>query len=145
MGGVPLPEGYHSVNPYIVVDDAERLIDFLVQVFGAVEQGHSLRPDGRIDHADVRIGDSLVMLSEAALLHPAVPQPDGSLVNELLTGHQSGRLASTSVRLKPRERISRHVRAGCGKPTRVHRWWPACGRRPDTRPGLRSSQTAAWP
>ena len=44
MGGVPLPEGYHSVNPYIVVDDAERLIDFLIQVFGAVDQGHSLRP-----------------------------------------------------------------------------------------------------
>ena len=56
MGGVLLPEGYHSVNPYIVVDDAERLIDFLVQVFGAVEQGRSLRPDGHIDHADIRIG-----------------------------------------------------------------------------------------
>ena len=39
MGGVPLPEGYHSVNPYIVVDDADRLIDFLVEVFSAVEQG----------------------------------------------------------------------------------------------------------
>jgi hypothetical protein len=38
MGGVPLPEGYHSVNPYIVVDDAERLIDFLVEVFGATTQ-----------------------------------------------------------------------------------------------------------
>jgi PhnB protein len=47
MGGVPLPEGYHSVNPYIVVDDAERLIHFLVEVFGAVEQGRALRPDGR--------------------------------------------------------------------------------------------------
>jgi PhnB protein len=65
MGGVSLPDGYHSVNPYIVVDHAERLIDFLVEVFGAVEQGRSLGPDGRIDHADVRIGDSLVMLSAA--------------------------------------------------------------------------------
>jgi uncharacterized glyoxalase superfamily protein PhnB len=39
MAGIPLPEGYHSVNPYIVVDGAERLIDFLVEVFGGVEQG----------------------------------------------------------------------------------------------------------
>jgi len=70
MGGVPLPEGYHSVNPYIVVDDAERLIHFLVEVFGAVEQGRALRPDGRIDHGDVRIGDSLVMLSEASEQYP---------------------------------------------------------------------------
>jgi|SRR5215218_11084545 uncharacterized glyoxalase superfamily protein PhnB len=73
MGGVPLPEGYHSVNPYIVVDDAERVIHFLVQVFGAVEQGRSLRPDGRIDHGDVHIGDSLVMLSEASERYPARP------------------------------------------------------------------------
>jgi PhnB protein len=57
MGGVPLPEGYHSVNPYIVADDAERLINFLAKVFGAAEQGRTLRPDGRIDHGDVRIGD----------------------------------------------------------------------------------------
>jgi hypothetical protein len=40
------------VNPYIVVDGAERLIDFLVEVFGGVEQGRSLRPDGRIEHGD---------------------------------------------------------------------------------------------
>ena len=65
MPAVPLPEGHHSVNPYIVVDSAERLIAFLVEVFGGVEQGRSRRPDGRIDHGEVRIGDSLVMLSEA--------------------------------------------------------------------------------
>ena len=70
---VPLPAGYHSVNPYIVVDGAERLIDFLVEVFGGVEQGRSLRPDGRIEHGDVRIGDSLVMLSEASHVYPARP------------------------------------------------------------------------
>jgi PhnB protein len=44
MGGVPLPEGYHSVNPYIVVDDAERLIGFLAEVFGAVEAGTQPAP-----------------------------------------------------------------------------------------------------
>ena len=44
------------------MDSAERLIDFLVEVFGGVEQGRSLGPDGRIEHGDVRIGDSLVML-----------------------------------------------------------------------------------
>jgi PhnB protein len=67
MAGVPLPEGYHTVNPYIVVDGAERLIDFLVEVFDGTDQGRTLRPDGRIEHGDVRIGDSLVMLSEASV------------------------------------------------------------------------------
>jgi uncharacterized glyoxalase superfamily protein PhnB len=54
MGGVPLPEGYHSVNPYIVVDDAERLIDFLVEVFGATEQSWGDRTCGFVDSFDNR-------------------------------------------------------------------------------------------
>ena len=66
MAGAPLPEGYHSVNPYFVVERAERLIEFLTDVFKGIEHGErQLRSDGRINHADVRIGDSIVMLSEA--------------------------------------------------------------------------------
>ena len=43
-GRVPLPEGYHSVTPYIVVDDADRLIDYLAEVFGAAEQDAARAP-----------------------------------------------------------------------------------------------------
>jgi PhnB protein len=75
MSGVALPDGYHSVNPYIVVDDAERLIRFLVDVFGGQERAEQreLRPDGTIDHGEVRIGDSIVMLSETSEAYPARP------------------------------------------------------------------------
>src|SRR5437870_10365281 len=73
MAGVPLPEGYHSVNPYIVVDGAEGLIQFLVDVFGAKEIERELRSDGRIEHGEVRIGDSIVMVSEATERYPARP------------------------------------------------------------------------
>ena len=73
MAAVPLPNGYHTVNPYFVVRGAENLIDFLVTVFGGLERGRTLRPDGRIDHAEVLIGDSLVMLSEASDDCPARP------------------------------------------------------------------------
>jgi uncharacterized glyoxalase superfamily protein PhnB len=61
------------VNPYFVVDGAERLVDFLVGVFDGNDLGRTLRPDGRIEHGDVRIGDSLVMLSEASDAYPARP------------------------------------------------------------------------
>jgi PhnB protein len=68
------PEGYHSVNAYLVVDGVERLIAFLTEVFGATEEGERERTaDGRIDHAEVRIGDSVVMLSGASEAYPPRP------------------------------------------------------------------------
>lgn len=68
------PPGRHSVNPYYVVDDAPAFIAFLVDVLGGTEVGErELRSDGRIDHADVLIGDSLVMVSEADERYPARP------------------------------------------------------------------------
>ena len=58
-----IPEGYHSVTPYIIVDDAESAIGFYGRAFGAEE--HLRLPMGdRIGHAEIRIGDSFVMLAD---------------------------------------------------------------------------------
>ena len=59
------PSGYPSVSPYLVVEDGQRLIDFLEEVFdGRVARRHE-RPDGSLMHAEVRIDDAIVMLGEA--------------------------------------------------------------------------------
>lgn len=63
MTGKPLPTGYHTVNPYIVVDDSAAAIDFYVKAFGAVETIR-FEHEGRIGHAEIRIGDSTIMLSD---------------------------------------------------------------------------------
>jgi PhnB protein len=60
----PIPEGYHTVTPYLVVPRVAELIDFLKQAFGAEEMFRMPRPDGAIAHAEVRIGDSMVMMGE---------------------------------------------------------------------------------
>lgn len=61
-----IPEGYHSITPYLTVTGAERLLDFLKKAFDAKEtQPPMRRPDGSIGHAEVIIGDSKVMLAEA--------------------------------------------------------------------------------
>jgi PhnB protein len=65
MAVKPIPEGYHSITPYLVVDDVARLIDFLKQAFGAVEIHRMQRPDGLVGHAEVKIGDSMLMMGEA--------------------------------------------------------------------------------
>jgi PhnB protein len=73
MAVKPIPDGYHSVTPYLIVQGAPALIDFLKQVFDAVEKERFLRPDGAIQHAEVRIGDSHIMLAEASAVFPAMP------------------------------------------------------------------------
>ncbi len=64
MAVKPIPEGCHSVTPYLTVPNVDRLIDFLKHTFGAEEKERFLRPDGGIMHAEVKIGDSLIMLGE---------------------------------------------------------------------------------
>ena len=60
-----IPAGYHSVTPYLVVENAKQLIEFLEQAFGAEVTERMARADGSIGHAEVRIGDSVIMLSDA--------------------------------------------------------------------------------
>lgn len=66
------PDGYHSITPYLVVDGAARLIDFLVQAFDAEERERFAAPGNRVGHAELRIGDSVVMLGDARPEHPAM-------------------------------------------------------------------------
>ena len=60
----PIPEGYAAVTPYLVVDGAARAIDFYKRVFGAVERRRLDGPGGKIGHAELSIGDSLIMLAD---------------------------------------------------------------------------------
>jgi len=59
----PIPEGYHSVNAYLIVDDAAKAIDFYERAFGAQEL-YRLPMGDRIGHAEIRIGDTQLMLSD---------------------------------------------------------------------------------
>jgi PhnB protein len=60
----PIPEGYHTLTPYIAVDNASEAIDFYKRAFGAKERSRMPGPDGKIAHAELDIGDSIVMLSD---------------------------------------------------------------------------------
>ena len=59
-----IPEGYHSVTPYLAVDGAARAIEFYKQAFGATEVMRMAAPGGKIGHAEIRIGDSRIMLAD---------------------------------------------------------------------------------
>jgi len=59
-----VPTGYHTLTPYMTVRDAARAIEFYKQAFGAIERGAMKGPDGKIMHAELIIGDSIVMLAD---------------------------------------------------------------------------------
>lgn len=73
MAVKPIPDGYHAITPYFVVNDAARFIAFLKAAFGAEEQMVTTRQDGTIGHASVRIGDSMAMLGQASDQWKATP------------------------------------------------------------------------
>jgi PhnB protein len=64
MAVKPIPEGYHTVTPYLVIQGASRAIDFYKKAFGAVETVRMGGPDGKVGHAEIKIGDSMVMLAD---------------------------------------------------------------------------------
>ncbi len=65
-----VPEGFHTINPYVIVHGAARFIEFLKNALGAEEQTRMEGPGGTVGHATVKIGDSLLMLGDASPQFP---------------------------------------------------------------------------
>ena len=59
-----VPAGYHTATPYLILDDAARAIEFYAQAFGAAELDRYDAPNGRIGHAEIKVGDSIIMLAD---------------------------------------------------------------------------------
>ncbi len=99
----PIPEGHHTVTPYLVVRNVPEFIGFLEQAFGAEEVGRFAGQDGRVMHAEVRIGDSFVMMGEPtedikeipAMIHLYVPDVDATYASALRAGATSLRDVTT--------------------------------------------------
>ena len=91
------PKGHHTVTPYLIVDGAETLIAFIVEVLDGSESMRMPGPDGRIGHAEMQVGDSVVMLADAphpadrttAMLHLYVPDTDATYKRALAQGATS--------------------------------------------------------
>lgn len=63
MAVQPIPDGYHSIQPYLIINGAEKALEFYRKAFGARER-LALKKDGHVHHAEIEIGDSCVMLAD---------------------------------------------------------------------------------
>jgi PhnB protein len=79
-----IPAGYHSVTPYLVVGDAARAIDFYKRAFGANELVRMGAPGGKIGHAELKIGNSMIMLSDELMGNRSPQTLGGSPVSIFL-------------------------------------------------------------
>jgi PhnB protein len=119
----PVPEGHHTVTPYIVVAGVAKLIDFAKQVFDAKEVHVSRRPDGSVMHAEIKIGDSIVMMGESpdikkfpAMLHLYMEDVDAVYQRAIQAG-------ATSVR-EPADQVYGD-RTGGVEDAFGNQWWIA--------------------
>jgi PhnB protein len=80
----PIPPGYHSVTPYLVLSDAAAAIEFYKKAFGAQEMFRMGAPGGKVGHAELKIGDSMIMLSDEMMGNKSPKSLGGSAVSIFL-------------------------------------------------------------
>ncbi len=119
-----VPDGYHTITPYLAIPGVAKLLDFVKAAFGAEELERHGRPDGPVMHAQVRIGDSRVMMGEPhapwptmpAALYLYVPDTDATYRRALQAG-------ATSV-MEPADQFYGDRNAGVKDPC-GNLWWIA--------------------
>jgi PhnB protein len=113
----PIPEGYHTVTPTLNVEGAAKAIDFVKRAFGAEELMRMPGPGGKIMHAEVRIGDSIVMLSDAVRL-PAMPANIFLYVSDADATYEQALKAGAESMMPPTDMFwgdrYAHVKDPCG-------------------------------
>ncbi len=129
MAVQPIPDGYHSVTPYLIVDDAAGALEFYKKAFGAVEVLRIDGPEGKIGHAEFTVGDSHVMLaSEFPEIEALAPSSIGGtpvtlcIYTENVDAMFAQAVAAGATELRPLMNQFYGDRSGLLKDPYGHRW-----------------------
>ena len=121
----PVPKGYRRVTPYLMVPGVARLIDFLQKAFGAKEtQPRMARPDGTVMHAEVKIGDSILMMGEPMGQFQAMPAAFCLYVRDTDAVYRRALEAGATSISEPADQFYGDRNAGV-KDTAGNIWWIA--------------------
>jgi uncharacterized glyoxalase superfamily protein PhnB len=119
----PIPEGYHSVTPYLVVPGIARLIDFLKASFSAEETHPRMtRPDGTVMHAELRIGDSMIMMGEPTGQFGPMPAAIYLYVEDTDAAYRRALQAGATSVMEPADQFYGDRNAGVKDPS-GNIWW----------------------
>lgn len=123
--GTYKPQGYTSVAPYLIVDGAAQTIDFLVRALDAVELRRFPAPDGKVVHAEVRIDDTVVMLSDGAPGWPPLPAHVHVYVRDVDAAYRRALAAGATSVQEPVQKKDDDDKRGGVKDAGGTTWWIA--------------------
>ena len=118
------PESYNTVSPYLILDGADRTIEFLKAVFGAVELRRFPDAAGKVMHAEVRIDDTVIMLADGAENWPPIPSHVHIYVNDVDTIYKRALEAGALSIQEPIKKDDEDKRGGV-KDAGGTTWWIA--------------------
>jgi len=116
---------YPTVTPYLIVKDAKRLIEFLQKAFDFQEVTTHLQPDGSIMHAELTLGNSMIMLGDASEVYPPNPTMIHLFLNDCDTFYQRALDAGAVSIREPQDQEYGHRSAGVTDQS-GNQWWIAC-------------------
>jgi uncharacterized glyoxalase superfamily protein PhnB len=119
-----IPDGYHTVTPYLLVDRVADFIQFLERAFGAKETQRSAMPDGTVMHAAVQIGDSMVMMGQASGSWKAMTAMLYLYVLDVDRVYERALEAGAKTVREPRDEFYGDRAGGVEDPW-GHQWWIA--------------------
>jgi PhnB protein len=124
MAVKPIPDNYHSITPYLMAPGASRLIEFLKEAFGAVESERMTSPDGAVRHAEVRIGDSMLMLTDGGGEWKPMPASLYLYVNDADATYKRALAAGATSVMEPVTQFYGDRQGGVKDPS-GNIWWIA--------------------
>ena len=122
MAVKPVPDGYHTVTPYLVAKDAQKLIDFATRAFDARIVEDMRRPDGTVMHAELQIGDSRIMLGQSNEQHKAMPCSVYLYVQDTDATYQKALAAGAASTMEPANQFYGDRNAGV-RDQNGNVWW----------------------
>ncbi len=125
MSANAFPQDYRTVTPYLVVPNVPRLLEFLAEAFGAVERVRVPRADGSVMHAEVTIGDSIVMMGEPTEEWKAMPGAMFLRVDDADAAYRRALDAGATSVMEPTDQPHAGERYGGVKDPCGNLWWPA--------------------
>lgn len=120
----PIPDGYHTITPYLVCERLSKLIDFLKTAFDAIEIERHLSKTGRVMHAEIKIGDSIIMMGEAMEGFPPVQTSLYFYVEDIDSVYNKAIKAGGISLMEPANQFYGDRNAGVQDPS-GNKWWIA--------------------
>ena len=124
MSVKPIPDGFHTVTPYLVVEEVSAQMEFMTKAFGAVEKEKIEGPGGAIMHAEVKIGDSHIMLGQARDEYKPMPTCLYLYVEDMEALYKSSLAAGAESVIEPTDMFYGDRNAGVKDP-QGNLWWIA--------------------